>query len=505
MTTLISLLALGALSAAQAAPYELSFGVTGVSSGSDEWNLTQDLLDQLNSGVVDLDLSQVVGDDELVWEQNGTSQLTFTNDPAILAGFPALAYRWSLGNGDWECDMGVSTDVTYTTTDDKVDSNQYGGWGRTMGSTVMHELGHCIRIGHRSTEYNIMGADFTHVHANGGELYFYMGEDAADRLVALHDVNTDFEDVGVVHWRYAGNPDGDAYSNHERTVVMSASYDELPSYTEDDGDNPVFLVRRGHDIRPEFTFENNGSTNSVQIEVDYLLSTNDLITSQDDWIGATTMSMGRDNVYTTSRSVWVPSWTEPGRYHVGARIADLVDLHDDVSQNNATYIDIDVMANGDDDYCEGPVPCERFEGDCDSDADCGSGLQCIMNQGHAYGFANDLTDVCDLPFGDADYCSPGEPCERFMGDCDTAADCQGGMSCIQNAGAEHGFAAWVDVCDYPVGHASYCSPQYPCGIGEGDCDSNLDCAAGTCRHDVGASYGFDPLVDVCEVGLVLGF
>ncbi len=435
--------------AAHAAPYELDFGVAGVNVGSAEWNLHQDLLDQLNSGVVDVELTQYDGDESLSWAQNGVSQLTFSTSSAVHGDAPARALRWSV-NGVWECDMAVNANVTWTTTDAVADSNQYGGAGRTLGTTLMHELGHCLRIGHKATEYNIMGIDFTHVGANGGSLYFYLGEDAADRLVAIHDPVTTFEDVGVVHWRYAGNPDGDEYSNHERTVVLSAGSQLLPRFFEDSNDTPVYLVRQGANVRPEFTFENNGSTNNVDVEVSYRLSTNDLITSSDPWIGSTAFSMGRDTVYTSSREVWIPSWTTPGRYHLGARIDDLVGLTDDVAQNNATWVDVEVIANGDVDYCLGPEPCERFQGDCDADAECAGSLQCI-----------------------------------------------------EDVGAQYGFTATTDVCDYPLGHEWYCSPEEPCDLGEGDCDTNADCAVGYCAQNVGAQYGLPATVDVCQV-IVIG-
>ena len=54
---------------------------------------------------------------------------------------------------------------------------------------------------------------------------------------------------------------------------------------------------------------------------------------------------------------------------------------------------------------------------------------------------------------------------------------------------------------YPLGNPVYCrlSVNGPCGAGEGDCDSDAECQSGlVCAHDVGATYGFSPAVDVCE-------
>lgn len=50
-----------------------------------------------------------------------------------------------------------------------------------------------------------------------------------------------------------------------------------------------------------------------------------------------------------------------------------------------------------------------------------------------------------------------------------------------------------------IGDWTYCSIDCPCRGNEGDCDSNLDCAAGkSCVHNVGANYGLDSSLDICE-------
>lgn len=51
------------------------------------------------------------------------------------------------------------------------------------------------------------------------------------------------------------------------------------------------------------------------------------------------------------------------------------------------------------------------------------------------------------------------------------------------------------------GDWNYCSSLCPCGIGEGDCDGDgsTECEPGlVCVHNVGANYGFGGKVDVCE-------
>ncbi len=48
------------------------------------------------------------------------------------------------------------------------------------------------------------------------------------------------------------------------------------------------------------------------------------------------------------------------------------------------------------------------------------------------------------------------------------------------------------------GDWDYCSPTKPCGVGEGDCDTDKDCVAGLhCEKDVGPQYDYAKGIDVC--------
>jgi hypothetical protein len=59
----------------------------------------------------------------------------------------------------------------------------------------------------------------------------------------------------------------------------------------------------------------------------------------------------------------------------------------------------------------------------------------------------------------------------------------------------------VDVCELPGlpnGDWAYCVDKL-CKNGEGDCDGDSQCESGLiCVNDVGANYGWAPTVDVCE-------
>jgi hypothetical protein len=120
------------------------------------------------------------------------------------------------------------------------------------------------------------------------------------------------------------------------------------------------------------------------------------------------------------------------------------------------------------------------------------------------------TESCHqgAPF-DWSYCSADCPCGEGEGDCDHDGECDAGLVCKKDVGANYGASAILDVCETPapppsschtglVFDWSYCSVSCPCGEGEGDCDSDDECDAGlTCAQDVGASYGVSPSVDVC--------
>ena len=97
-------------------------------------------------------------------------------------------------------------------------------------------------------------------------------------------------------------------------------------------------------------------------------------------------------------------------------------------------------------------------GDCDSDADCNAGLVCAFNQGAKYGLPENM-DVCEPPGettclkteGDWGYCSDAAcgPCTEGQGDCDSDAECADGLTCSFNSGESFGLPATLDVCVTP--------------------------------------------------------
>lgn len=104
--------------------------------------------------------------------------------------------------------------------------------------------------------------------------------------------------------------------------------------------------------------------------------------------------------------------------------------------------------------------------------------------------------------GHADFCDLYGPCDPGEGDCDSDSECASGLVCQHNIGARYGFSASTDTCEQPPGHAARCTSATPCDVGEGDCDSNRDCLSGlVCQHNIGERYGFTELTDTCELPL----
>ncbi len=175
------------------------------------------------------------------------------------------------------------------------------------------------------------------------------------------------------------------------------------------------------------------------------------------------------------------------------------------------------LAPGHPDFCRDCGPCAEREGDCDGDAECAADLLCAVDAGEEFGF-DAATDVClrrgaacPLPRGHPDRCRVCGPCGFGDGDCDGDDDCQSGLSCLDDAGADFGLPATTDVCGhrsggfcpYPLGHPDYCRACGPCRHGEGNCVDRSDCALpilSRCAEDVGAQFGLAPDVDVCVLG-----
>ncbi len=143
------------------------------------------------------------------------------------------------------------------------------------------------------------------------------------------------------------------------------------------------------------------------------------------------------------------------------------------------------------DYCSDPAcgPCAEGEGDCDNHEECAGDLICDFVPGTDYCRSD---GGCTLPVGHSDYCRDPAcgPCSEGEGDCDSNSECAGDLICDFVPGTD--YCRSDGGCTLPVDHSDYCSDPAcgPCGAGEGDCDSNSECQSGL-------SCVFVPGTDVC--------
>ncbi|OZG74215.1 hypothetical protein BTA51_04135 [Hahella sp. CCB-MM4] len=263
---------------------------------------------------------------------NGRSEVWIENisPPAV------TNYWWNGSCNLTEADIRMDSSVTWTTSTLKTTNFNYGGSGRPFQTTLLHELGHAIGLGHEADEYNIMGQDWNHIHTNGSTSRAYFGEDASDGSVYLYGAGSD-EDLGIVHWKWTGA--SGAYSAHGKTRLLNPSTGAELSYSIVGGERRYNVVR-GQSVRMELTYENNG--NSYQYEdVSYVASSNDFISTFDTLLATRNLGLSPDNVYTSTYDVTIPSSLNCNTpYWLGAIIDANGSLTENNEWNNATYIPI---------------------------------------------------------------------------------------------------------------------------------------------------------------------
>ena len=284
-----------------------------------------------------------------VGRDNGQSE-AWGDTGSILQGFPAIAYSywtcyWFFGDHVEMDEVDVIFDYSspwqWTADTAKSSLTRYTGSLRPLQTTAAHEFGHGLKLNHVNTEYNVMGTDFEHIHANGSTARAYQGEDAADGAVFLYGARSGaWEDLGVVHWKYSGA--SGEYSDHTRTRIFDAAGADLPTFTVNG--ETGYRVSRGQTVRAEFTYENMGKNTQNNVPAGYFISTNDLITTFDTRIGGASFNLGRGDVYTTTVTLVIPNNLSTGtNYWLGAIIDENDSISEAVEWNNATYVPIRVQ------------------------------------------------------------------------------------------------------------------------------------------------------------------
>ncbi len=143
-----------------------------------------------------------------------------------------------------------------------------------------------------------------------------------------------------------------------------------------------------------------------------------------------------------------------------------------------------------DGVCDGSEDCESCAFDCGEcpppPPACGDGV-C------------DETEDCASCASDCGECPPPPPA---CGDgvCDETEDC---ASCASDCGEcttrDPLCGSEADACHSdPLFDSDYCSSSCPCAWGEGDCDSDSQCQDGLeCEYNIGADFGLDSGLDLC--------
>jgi Putative peptidase family len=277
-------------------------------------------------------------DEPGVGEGNGQSEVWWTAPPSISA--PAYAKIWWNGSCQIvEGDVVFNNTVSYTPGTTKSTLTPYGGSYRPFRTTAMHELGHIQGLGHTNNVYSIMGQDWDHIHANGSTGTAYPGEDAVAGSVAVYGLDpANVQDLGVAHWRYTGA--SGAYSSHGRTRLFSSGNVVLPTVLG--ATEPTYRVNKGQLVKLEMTYENMGKTSPLTVKVGYYVSTNDLITTADTFLGSGTVTLYRGVPDTTNNTfLWIPSNLVSGQtYYLGAMIDYNGTVGEVYESNNATYLAI---------------------------------------------------------------------------------------------------------------------------------------------------------------------
>jgi hypothetical protein len=275
--------------------------------------------------------------DTSVGMNNGESEIWW--QASLPEDFLGYTQYWANGLCQiYEADVIFRNTVPYTTSTNKANLDSYGGQYTSFQAVAMHELGHAQGLAHTNTIYNVMGDALKHVHTNGDTVTSYPGEDAVNGSMKIYGAELGKEDVGVAHWRYTGT--NGEYSTHGPVRVFDANGNALSKVIL--LKESTYNVKKGQTIKLEMTYENMGQTSPITASVNYYISTDSTISTNDTYIGSGSVKLYRDVPNTTSNTTLVlpNNLTSSKLYYIGVIIDPGNQIVEITESNNRTYVRI---------------------------------------------------------------------------------------------------------------------------------------------------------------------
>ncbi|NOZ10426.1 MAG: hypothetical protein GXP09_05240 [Gammaproteobacteria bacterium] len=280
---------------------------------------------------------------------DGKNQIYFARRGDICG--PACAYvqkdcYWFFGweRGVKEIDVGFSSDTRWDFGNRfrRTNVSAWGGRFRPFYSAALHELAHSGYLGHEDRFYNVMGEDFTHLHATvNGEYIPYVGEDTGRGLVYLYGRDNGQTDLAASPFVRVGSNGG--YSDHSWGQIRDAANGRVVRW-RNTADGRRFEVARGQRVNATFTYENVGGTNHRNVRVGFYISNDMNISTQDRRIGGRRMNMNLDTPWSTGTSLTIPNNLQVGRtYYLGVLVNDNYRVSESWLHNNQAYHPIRIV------------------------------------------------------------------------------------------------------------------------------------------------------------------
>jgi Matrixin/CARDB len=235
---------------------------------------------------------------------NGDNEVYFSRDDdlgsALAVTFTRSHCYWFFGwhYGIDETDIGFNLDHAWNP-----NAFSYANVGSpySVEGVALHELGHALGLGHESGVLATMNPNYPAGGPLGGNREWDpLGDDRGGVRILYPDGTTE-SDVAASAFKGTGQ------------LVAS-----------------TLSVARGGNATLEFTFSNL-STATKSFDINFYLSTNNIISTIDTLLGSNTGAWGSAGFSGTfARSLTIPSWVAPGTYHLGF----VIDPANAVSENN---------------------------------------------------------------------------------------------------------------------------------------------------------------------------